>query len=212
MLMFSIVSGQSLLDKKISADVCSCIDKGMVVNKKMKNSDIMNCFMNAMASNKESIVKECMITYGDTTEENGHKCAQAFVERNMISLVHVCKSYFLLADSLRYDDYKYLDRDSLLLKLKNLNLHESKIDKSFLSVRAVLNFELKKYGDALSDIDKILSMDPNDTSSILLKAWINELQGNYSESIFLYNKLAELSKNNAYYIFSEIVKRKKNGL
>ncbi|MEO6288956.1 MAG: hypothetical protein ABIO76_03495 [Ginsengibacter sp.] len=62
--------------------------------------------------------------------------------------------------------------------------------------------------------DKILlatDLHPNNFQGLYIKAWINEIKGNYDEAISLYNKVAELTHMNSFYIFSEVAKRKKNG-
>ncbi|HMD00323.1 MAG TPA: hypothetical protein VKH37_09220 [Ferruginibacter sp.] len=46
---------------------------------------------------------------------------------------------------------------------------------------------------------------------MFLKAWIYQIKGNYDAAILLYDKVAELSQMNAFYIYSEVAKRKKRG-
>lgn len=68
------------------------------------------------------------------------------------------------------------------------------------------------YDSSLVDIEKSLSLNANNFQGLYIKAWINEIKGNYDEAISLYDKVAELTHMKSFYIFSEIAKRKKSGL
>ena len=113
-------------------------------------------------------------------------------------------------DSLRYEDYKNLDPDSLALVFNEMSTAgiENQSEK-FLEKRALLSFHLKKYESSLADIEAVLQLNPENAQSIFLKGWIYEIMGDYDAAKVLYDRVADISKNNSFLIFSEIAKRKK---
>ena len=68
------------------------------------------------------------------------------------------------------------------------------------------------YDSSLSNAEKALAINSNNIQALYIKGWINEIKGSYDAAILLYNKVAELTHMNSFYIFSEIAKRKKNGM
>ena len=203
--------GQHTLDKKYSADVCACLDSFKRIN--LNEQSLPICFQKAMLQNSDLIIQEVKKQYGDTTEENGHKFGQELAERMSITLVKECKTYFILTDSLRYEDYKALNQDSIKLQLINLEkIDPANRNEEFYNDKALLFFEQKNYDSSLSSIKKALILNSNSFQSLYFKAWINEIKGNYDEAVLLYNKVAELTHNKNFYIFSEVAKRKKNGM
>lgn len=211
-LLISIQSfGQSDLDTKYSADVCSCLDSLKKIGLAEQNFE--DCFLLAMQQNSDLIIQETKKKYGDTSEARGYKFGKELSERMAISLVKDCKTYFTLTDSLRHEDYRDLNHDSLRLQLSDLNKTETSLRNSeFYSNKALILFELKNYDSSLSAIEQSLKLNSNNYQSLFIKAWINEIKGNYDEAILLYDKVAELTHMNSFYIFSEIAKRKKNGM
>lgn len=203
--------GQSKLDIKYSADVCSCLDSLKI--KGFNEQNFPECFQKAMQQNIDLLARETKKQYGDTSEENGYKFGKDLAERMSISLVKSCKSYFILTDSMRYNDFRNLNEDSIRFQIKRIKETEnSKQDDELLINKALLFFELKMYDSALINLEKALAINSNNIQACYLKAWIYEIKGNYNEAILLYNKVAELTHMNSYYIFSEIAKRKKNGM
>jgi tetratricopeptide (TPR) repeat protein len=204
--------GQSAFDKKYSKEVCNCLNN-FKSTKDLTETDFMDCFQKVMQADSDLVLQECKNIYGDTSYESGYKFAKDLIERTTINLVKDCKTYFVLTDSLRYEDYKNLNQDSLKLKISNLNNTEnSKRNDKFFCEKALLFFELKMYDSSLVDIEKALSLNSNNVQSLYIKAWINEIKGNYDEAISLYDKVAELTHMKSFYIFSEVAKRKKNGM
>lgn len=210
-LLFATPSfGQSALDIKYSTDVCACLDSVKITG--LNEENFLDCFQKAMQQNTDLILQEVNEKYGDSSEASGYKFGKDLAERAMINLVGECRTYFVLTDSMRYGDYKNLNQDSLGVLLKNLNnTQTASRDEEFYSNKALLFFALKNYDSSLFEIEKSLNLEPNNFPSLFLKGWINEIKGNYDEAIILYNKLAELTHMNSYYIFSEVAKRKKNG-
>jgi tetratricopeptide (TPR) repeat protein len=100
-----------------------------------------------------------------------------------------------------------------MLQLSNLNNTESsEMNDKLYSSKALLFFQLKMYDSSLIDIEKALNLNSNNFKSLYIKAWINEIKGNYDEAIFLYDKVAELTHMKSFYIFSEVAKRKKKDM
>lgn len=203
--------GQSTLDTKYSVDVCTCIDS--VKKMGLTDQSLPDCFQKAMLQNSDLILQETKSKYGDTSEASGYKFGKELAERITISLVEVCKSYFILTDSLRYEDYKNLNLDSLKLQLSILDKTKDSLkNDEFYANKALIFFELKNYDSSLFAIQNSLNLNSNNIQSLYIKGWINEIKGNYDEAIALYNKVAELTHMNSFYIFSEVAKRKKNGM
>ncbi len=214
-IIFLLISaqsfGQSTLDTKYSADVCSCLDSLKKIG--LTEQNFQDCFLKAMQQNSDLILQETKEKYGDTSEASGYRFGKELSERITISLVRDCKTYFTLTDSLRYEDYRNLNHDSLRLQLSNLNKIEASLRNSeFYSNEALILFELKNYDSSLSAIEKSLKLNSNNYQSLYIKGWINEIKGNYAEAISLYDKVAELTHMNSFYIFSEVAKRKRNGM
>jgi len=214
-ILFLLISapsfGQSTLDTKYSADVCACLDS--LKKTGLTEQNLPDCFQKAMQQNRDLIFQETKEKYGNTSEASGYKFGAELAKRMMISLVRDCKTYFILTDSLRYEDYKNLNQDSLRLQLRILNQTEDSLRNSeFYSNEALIFFELKNYDSSLSAIKKSLNLSSNNFQSLYIKAWIKEIKGNYDEAILLYNKVAQLTHENSFYIFSEVAKRKKNGM
>lgn len=211
-LLFTTRSfGQSTLDAKYSADVCGCLDSIKITG--LTRQSLFDCFQKAMLQNNDLIVQATKSKYGDTSEASGYKFGKELAERITISLVRDCKTYFILTDSLRYGDYENLNSDSLKLHLSILDKTKDSLkDDKLYANKALIFFELKNYDSSLFAIEKSLSLNSNNIQSLYIKAWINEIKGNYDEAIMLYNKVAELTHMNSFYIFSEVAKRKKNGM
>jgi tetratricopeptide (TPR) repeat protein len=212
LFIFSVsLFGQSAFDIKFSKEVCNCLDNSKNI-KNLTEQEFMDCFQKAVQADSDLILQECKRIYGDTSGDIGYRFGKELVERTTISLVKDCKRYFKLVDSLRYEDYKNLDQDSLERQVGILNKTEnSKRDDEFYSNKAFLFFELKMYDSALVDIEKALLLNPSNGQSLYCKAWIYEMKGSYDEAISLYDKVAEVTQMKSFYIFSEVAKERKVG-
>ena len=202
--------GQSAFDIRYAKAVCNCLDS----LKKTELSDISlsACFEKALDQNNDAMLQELKTLYGDSAKQKGYAYGKNLAERTAISLVKDCYTYFVLVDSLRYKDYAGLNQDSLSLALKKLDKTDPKLKTDeFYCKKAMLLFQLKKYDLSLSAIGQTLRLNPNNVKSMFLKAWIYQIKGNYDAAILLYDKVAELSQMNAFYIYSEVAKRKKRG-
>lgn len=203
--------GQAKLDTKYAADVCACFDSLKL--KGINEENFPECFQEAMLKNSDLIIEATKKQYGDTSEESANKFGKDFAERMTIALVKSCKTYFILTDSMRYEDYKNLNEDSIKGQLKGMKeTANSKQSDEVMSDIALLYFELKTYDSSLSYAKKALAINSNNIQALFIKGWINEIKGNYDEAILLYNKLAELTHMKSFYIFSEVAKRKKSGI
>lgn len=203
--------GQSSFDKTYSTDICNCFDS-LKQEKALNENSFPLCFQITIEKNPSAFIKECLTLYGDTTEETGNKFGKEIAERMSISLVSSCKTYFIMTDSLRYDDYKNLNKDSLKNQVRKMEtVTISKRDKDFYDGRGLLYFQLGQYDKSLQDINIVLGLDPNDVKNIFTKAWIDEIKGNYPEAITLYERAEHISNIKAFEIFIAIAKRKKNG-
>lgn len=204
-------TGQSTLDTKYSAVVCACLDS--LKKTGLTEESFPDCFQKTMQQNSDLIIQETKKLYGDTSEESGYKFGKELAERISITLVKSCKTYSVLTDSLRYEDYRNINQVLLRRQISDLNkIETSARTDEFYNSRALLFFELKSYDSSLLDVEKSLSLNSNNFQSMYIKAWVNEIKGNYDEAILLYNKVAEMAHVNGFYIFSEIAKRKKNGM
>lgn len=203
---------QTDIDKFYTNSICNCYDS-LKQNQAISNITFPLCFQKAIEKNPLPFIKECLRIYGDTSEQTGYKFGKVFAERMSISLVNNCRPYFLITDSLRYEEYKYLNKDSLKKEVSILeSKYPGKREKSFFDNRGLLYFQMGLYNNALDDIKIVLKEEPNNVKNIFTKAWINEIQGNFTEAILLYKQAADLSKIKAFEIFTEIATRKKNGL
>ena len=123
--------GQSTFDKIYSNDICACLDS-LKQNRNITENSFPLCLQAAIQKNTSAFIKECLRLYGDTTEETGYKFAKEFTEKMSISLVNTCKTYFQITDSLRYEDYKYLNKDSLKKEINKLEaISVANRDKAF---------------------------------------------------------------------------------
>ncbi len=203
---------QNEFDKLYSGTICNCFDSLKQKNVISEKSFPL-CFQSAIERNPSPFIKECLRLYGDTTQEIGNKFGKEFAERMSISLVTTCKTYFLITDSLRYEDYKYLNKDSLKKEVNKLeSTHPTNRDKAFYDNRGLLYFQLGLYDNALKDINVVLNQDPSNVKNIFTKAWIYEINQNYSEAVILYQKAVDISHIKGFEIFTAIATRKKNGL
>lgn len=202
---------QTTLEKAYAADACNCIDS-LKLSADVNQKDFAVCFQTALLKNHQLVLQESQRIYGDTSYESGFKLGTDLTKKTMIEMVGKCESYFHLMDSLRYEEYKTLDRDSLTIVLKEMNqAGVENQNETFLEKRALLSFHLKKYESALIDIEAVLQKNPGNGQAIFLKGWIYEINGDYDAAKIMYDKVADITKNSSFLIFSEVVKRKKKG-
>lgn len=200
---------QTALEIKYAEGACDCIDS-LKLNNNLNQENFSSCFQSALLINHDLVLQECQRIYGDTSYESGYKLGTDLTQKTMVEMVGKCESYFHLMDSLRYEDYKNLDHDSLAIVFKEMNqVATENQSETFLEKRALLSFHLKKYQSALADIDAVLQKNPANGQSIFLKGWIYEINGEYDAAKLMYDKVADISKNSSFLIFSEVVKRKK---
>ncbi|MEO6134055.1 MAG: hypothetical protein ABIP35_02815 [Ginsengibacter sp.] len=200
---------QTDLEKKFSKISCNCIDS-LAAKNSLTQETLFYCFENSLQANRKLVELESQRIYGDTSEESGHKIGADLAQKAMLNLVSSCRTYFYFMDSLRYEDYKNLNPDSLTLVFNEMSKAgiENQSEK-FLEKRALLSFHLKKYQSSLTDIEAVLKLNPENGQSIFLKGWINEISGDYDAAKAMYDRVANITKNSSFLIFSEIAKRKK---
>jgi tetratricopeptide (TPR) repeat protein len=202
---------QSAFETKYSKDVCSCLDN---LKNARDSANYMDCFQKAFHDDRELVIQEFQRIYADdTSSENALKFAKDLRIETSIILIKECNIFFVLTDSLRYEKYKNLNSDSLKNYLRKLNkIESSRRNDQYYSDKAMLFFQLKMLDSSLIEIRKSLNVNPKNIESLYLEGWISEIKGNYDVAISLYNEVAELTHMKSFYIFSEIAKRKKNGI
>lgn len=211
MLVSTFLPGQSAFEIKYSKDVCSCLENKNLT--KFNSKDFIECFQQVLDDDSALAMQEYKRMYGDTSLENGKDFGRYVIEKAQIRLIDECKPFFMLFDSLRYESINHLNQDSLKKQLTELKItHASNMDGKFYNEKAVLFFQLKMYDSSLHDVENVLRLDANNPQSLFMKAWINEIKGKYDEAIVLYDKVAALTNQNNFLIFSAIAKRKKNGM
>jgi tetratricopeptide (TPR) repeat protein len=151
--------------------------------------------------------------YGDTVFSEDRHFGRDLYERIKVSLVGECKPYAILFDSLRYNSIKKLNQDSVTIQLKNLDtVGLVRRNKDYFNQKSLLFFQAKMYDSSLANANKVLNIDSTNTQAMYFKGWVDEIKGNYDEAIFLYDKVAALTKQDNFLIFSALAKRKKNGM
>jgi tetratricopeptide (TPR) repeat protein len=205
----SVSFGQDSLEKKVSSDVCNCIDHSNTLTEK----EFLNCFQAGITKNSDLFIKECIALYNDTTYETGYKFGQELFGRISVSMIYSCKSYYHLMDTLRYTELRGLNKDSI----KNVILDMNKSDpqawnSAFFTERGVMYFQISELENALSDFNNAIRLDQNAIQSMYFKAWVLEIKGNYDEAFLLYSALAISIKKTEFNIFAAIAKQKKSGL
>jgi tetratricopeptide (TPR) repeat protein len=212
-LVFSstVSFGQAEFEKQYSNDVCSCMEKKQYTT---YNSDnFLICFQQAFEKDSAQVIKEYERIYGDTLFSESRHFGNELYQKIRISMISDCKPYAVFIDSLRYNHLKNLNQDSLKVELKNLDtIASAKQDVDYYNQRSMLFFQLHLYDSALNNSDKVLQQDSNNAQALYFKGWVNEIKGNYDEAIMLYDKVALMTKEEDFLIFSALAKRKKNGM
>ena len=119
----------------------------------------------------------------------------------------------ILFDSLRFNSINKINQDSVTIQLKNLDTVGSvRRNKDYYNQKSLLFFQSKMYDSSLANANKVLNIDSANAQAMYFKGWVDEIKGNYDEAIFLYDKVAALTKQDNFLIFSALAKRKKNGM
>ena len=85
-------------------------------------------------------------------------------------------------------------------------------NKDYYNQKALLFFQSKIYDSSLANANKVLNIDSTNAQAMYFKGWVDEIKGNYNEAIFLYDKVAALTQQDDFLIFSALARRKKNGM
>ena len=203
--------GQSAFEKQYSSDVCNCMESKQ--NTSFNTDNFLICFQQVLGNDSAQIIQEYKKIYGDTIFSESRHFGNDLYNKLKISMVSECKPYATFLDSLRYNEVKSLNKDSVRLELKNLNTTAFlKQDISFYNQKSVLFFQLQLYDSAINNSNKVLKQDSNNAQAMYFKGWANEIKGNYDVPVMLYNKLALLTRQDYFLILSALVKRKKNGM
>lgn len=205
---FNKINAQTELEKIYAKDACDCI-QDLPKDDSAKDSFVL-CFQTALMKNEKLVTAECLRLYGDTTYESGYKLGTELTQKTMSNMIHSCDVYYHLMDSLRYSDYAVLNSDSVQQELNKINaLAVDERDAEFLKQRGLLQFQLKNYEESMKDVTEMLKTDPDNVTSLFLKGWIHEINGEYDKSIECYERMKELTGAATFNIFIELVKRKK---
>ena len=210
-LLFGSSNSQSSIHLDYSKGICNCLDS---LN---KTSDIEHsfpiCFGLALDRNASALAQELIKTYGNTNKESMTKLTDQIEISTSIELIHSCSTFFRFTDSLKHQQYKNLNKDSLVRILNSLeSLDTTKRNKKYYAYASALYFQVGAYEKAMKNIAKVLSEDSTDVTALFIKASIDDANGNYGDAIAGYEKVANLSHQNSFYIYSALAKRKKNGL
>jgi tetratricopeptide (TPR) repeat protein len=212
LVLNSIVSfGQSEFEKQYSSEVCSCMESKQYTAYNADNFVI--CIQQVFENDSAQVIKEYERIYGDTLFSDSRHFGNDLYKKIRISMVSECKPYAIFIDSLRYNELKNLNQDSLKIKLKNLDTIASvKHDINYYNQRSLLFFQLRLYDSVASNSSKVLQQDSNNVQALYFKGWVNEIKGNYDEAMILYDKVASITKEEDFLIFSALARRKKNGM
>jgi tetratricopeptide (TPR) repeat protein len=211
-LSFPVLSkSQFISEVDCSKGVCECIESS---NRTADvEANFRTCFLLSLDRHKPELMQEVQKRYGDLNEKNIMKLMDSLYIEVGIKLIGSCKSYFTFMDSLMHQSYKNLNKDSL----KNLlhgaeSVNIEKKDKKRYEYISTLYFQLGDYNKAMENSEKILSQDSTSITALFIKASFMDSIKNYQEAIIFYDKVAKLSHQNSFYIYSAIARRKKNGL
>jgi tetratricopeptide (TPR) repeat protein len=206
--IFNLSFGQSEFEKQYSMDVCSCLEGKHMARYTIDNFVV--CFQETLQNDSALLMQEYKKIYGDTLYLDKRHFGHDLFEKIKVSMISECKPYFMLFDSLRYKSIKKLNHDSLKMQLKSLDtVALINMNEKFYNQKALLLFQLSMYDSSLINSEKVLKLDSNNAEALFIKGWINEIKGNYDQAISLYNKVAKLTKQDSFLIFSAIAKRKK---
>jgi tetratricopeptide (TPR) repeat protein len=163
--------------------------------------------------NSSAIANRVIKEYGSVTKKNTEKVTDELEIEVSIKLIDSCTTFFRFTDSLKHQQYKNLNKDSLVRLLNGLGSFDTTKSSKIFFVRAgVLYYQLGDHERALKNAERVLSEDSVNITALFIKAFIYDTRGNYQEAITLYDKVAELSHQKSVYIYSALARRKKNGL
>jgi tetratricopeptide (TPR) repeat protein len=211
-LSFPVLSnGQSFTEVDFSKGICECAESSNKIGDIEAN--VKTCFLQSLDKYNLGLMQAAHKKYGAITEKNVMKIMDSLYVEVGIKLVSSCKPYFIFMDSFMHQTYKNLNKDSL----KNL-LHKAELvnmekkDKKHYEYISTLYLQLGDYDKAMENNERILSQDSTSMPALFIKASFMDSIKNYEEAIVLYDKIAQLSHQNIFHIYSAIARRKKNGL
>ena len=208
---FKLSLGQTQFEKQYSSDVCSCVENKHLTTYTVDN--FITCFQEALEKDSIQVMQEYKRIYGDTVFSEDRHFGRDLYERIKVSLIGECKTYAILFDSLRYNSINKINQDSVTIQLKNLDTVGSvRRNKDYYNQKSLLFFQSKMYDSSLANANRVLTIDSANAQAMYFKGWVDEIKGNYDEAIFLYDKVAALTKQDNFLIFSALAKRKKNGM
>lgn len=201
--------GQSSFDSLVSKAACNCITQ---LNNYEEES-LSNCIVQGFKANTELLLKECLRTYGDTSDLSAHKLGMNIYRRLSVSMVFSCDAYYKIFDTLRNHAYADINMDSAKKSLDTmLARNPQKPSAEFYNLNGIINFKELNFGEAIRNFNQAIELSPKSFQSIFFKAWALENTGDYDESISLYKKLAIVTGRYDFNIFAAMAERKKNGL
>jgi len=194
-----------------SKGICECLDS---LNKTGDvETNFIPCLRLSVDRHLPEFILEVTKRYGDSTAENMTKFIEVLEIEVSIKLINSCTPYFMFTDSLKHQQYKNINRDSINKLLKKVeSVSNTNRNKRYYECTSSLYFQLGNYDKAMENVEKILSEDSADIMALFIKASVMDSKKNYREAIILYDKAAELSHQNAFYLYSAIARRKMNGL
>ena len=210
-VMFGCSNSQSSVDPDYTKGFCNCLDS---LNKTTNtNHSFPDCFGAMLDRNSSAVRSRATKEYGSASQANLEKVMNELEIEVSIDLIDSCTTYFRFIDSLKHQQYKNLNKDSLVNLLKGLsNFDTIKNSKTYYVRAATLCYQLGDYETASKNADRVLSEDSTNVTALFIKAFAYDTRGNYQNALTLYDKVARLSHQSSFYIYSALARRKKNGL
>ncbi|HEX7756875.1 MAG TPA: tetratricopeptide repeat protein [Niabella sp.] len=211
LLLFSLslspaAFSQSQLDSIISANACNCLTRSATVDEET----LATCILNAFKSDSERILKECLITYGDTSEASARKFGLEIYGRLSVSMIRTCDKYAQVIASIRDDSYRNINLDSIKSAYKVLiSASPQKPSAETFTVEGIIHFKEGEFTAAISSFNKAIQQDSNAFQSIYFKAWALEKSGKFDEAISLYKQLSILTNRQEFILFATLAERNK---
>ncbi len=220
-LILSIVSlisvtanSQNKFEEMVSTKSCNCLSGIDAIT----IDDFTECMTASIIEDKDLLEEELVKNKIELSKEGGYAFGKMISTKLAVSMIFTCDKYYQLMESGRETMRLSHNKDSLQAVLLELNKKpEDQQNSAFYRERGVVYFLLTNFHSAISDFDKVLmeepvtiKMTPNSLQSMVFKAWSLEQQGNYDESIAVYDKLIPLINKPEFLMLRAITQRKKS--
>ena len=204
------VYSQSFQNFDYAKTTCNCLDS-------LKNNDgvdpnFINCLFLSLDPYQDEIVQLMVKQYGDSSKSSMSKFTDSLVVTASIQLADSCAIFFHYFDSLLHNFYKLIDKDSFNIEKNRLEkIFIDKKGKEYYERMASLYLDAGKFDSVTLYTNQALKIDPNSLMSLNIQAMSAFQMDKFDEAIMLYNKIAIISNQKTFYIYSAIARRKKKG-